>query len=227
MSSIIENRFFRVVAACAVAGLFHPAFALDSLPVPPSLNPGDPYHLAFVTSTTRDATSSDMSDYNDFVQATADAAGIGSSVGVDWFAIASTPSVHARDNAIVGTTTPVFLLDGTTKIADGFSDIWDGTIDFPLNLNEVLLPHDFVVWTGSLSTGFSDFPLGGELVAFGNSVVMTSAWIHFDGTPSTSSLLPLYALSSSLVVPVPSAFGLWMVGFTGLVIQQQRRRRRD
>lgn len=35
--------------------------------VPPSLNPGDTYHLAFVTRDTRDALSSAIADYNAFV----------------------------------------------------------------------------------------------------------------------------------------------------------------
>jgi len=35
--------------------------------VPPGLNPGDPYRLVFVTSTTRDALSSAIADYNSFV----------------------------------------------------------------------------------------------------------------------------------------------------------------
>lgn len=41
------------------------------IPVPTGLAPGDNYRLAFVTSTTRDATSSAIADYNDFVTAAA------------------------------------------------------------------------------------------------------------------------------------------------------------
>ena len=51
--------------------------AFGEILVPDGLALGDPYHLVFVSSTTRDATSGNISDYNDFVQAAADAAGIG------------------------------------------------------------------------------------------------------------------------------------------------------
>ena len=41
--------------------------------IPIGLNPGDTYHLAFVSSTIRDATSSDIAVYNAHVHAAADA----------------------------------------------------------------------------------------------------------------------------------------------------------
>ena len=40
--------------------------------VPPGLSPGDPYRLAFVTSTTRNALSSSIAVYNTFVTGVAD-----------------------------------------------------------------------------------------------------------------------------------------------------------
>jgi len=64
--------------------------------VPVGLAPGDSYQLAFVTSATTNATSSDINSYNSFVQAAADAAGIGSSEGVTWSAIASTSAINAN-----------------------------------------------------------------------------------------------------------------------------------
>lgn len=56
---------------------------------------GDKYRLSFLSSTTRDATSSDVADYNTHVQAAAAAAGLGS---VNWKAFVSTPTVAARVN---------------------------------------------------------------------------------------------------------------------------------
>ncbi len=44
---------------------------------PPDLSPGDTFHYVFVSSTQRDATSSDITVYNLFVQGLADAAAIG------------------------------------------------------------------------------------------------------------------------------------------------------
>jgi hypothetical protein len=39
------------------------AASADIITQPVGLNPGDEYHLAFVTSGTRDATSTDIADY--------------------------------------------------------------------------------------------------------------------------------------------------------------------
>jgi hypothetical protein len=66
--------------------------------VPTGLNPGDEYRLAFVTSTTRDATSSDITVYNGFVTASANAVTELALLGSTWTAIASTPTADARDN---------------------------------------------------------------------------------------------------------------------------------
>ena len=56
------------------------------------------YHLVLVTEGTRDATSSDIADYNAFVQAEAERDGaVTQNFGIDWFVIASTATVHARD----------------------------------------------------------------------------------------------------------------------------------
>lgn len=82
-------------------------WAEAQLPVPPGLQPGDRYHLAFNSSTFTPARSSDVGFYNTFVQNAADAAGLGSGQGVRWKAIASTATVHARNNAVVGANVPV------------------------------------------------------------------------------------------------------------------------
>ena len=65
---------------------------------PASLNPGDPYRLAFVTSVFRNAFSSVIADYNKFVVVAAN--DVGSSLeglGATWNAIGSTSAVHPRD----------------------------------------------------------------------------------------------------------------------------------
>lgn len=94
--------------------------------IPTDLNPGDTYQLVFVTSATRSALSSNIADYNTFVQNSADAAGIG--IGgrlgdVTWSAIASTLSVHAVDNAVV--TGPIYNLHDD-RIAHDSNDLWTG-----------------------------------------------------------------------------------------------------
>jgi len=49
-------------AACAFSALS--TIVNASLVVPAGLNPGDAYHVIFVSSTTRDATSSNIADYD-------------------------------------------------------------------------------------------------------------------------------------------------------------------
>ncbi len=110
-----------------------PALAITL--VPTGLNPGDTYHLAFLTSTTRVATSFAIADYNAFVQAAADAVvGIGAGDGFTWKAIASTSSDDARDNIGV-ITSPIYRLDDTL-IASDESDLFDGTLLAALNITE-------------------------------------------------------------------------------------------
>ncbi|MFQ5414445.1 MAG: hypothetical protein ACE5E6_08305, partial [Phycisphaerae bacterium] len=148
--------------------------------IPDDLQPGDTYHLAFVTVGIRDALSSDIADYNQFVNDQAALSCLtGADMGVAWFAIASTATVNARDNAVVGFTSPVYLLDGTTRIADGQSDIWNGSIANPLSLDQFLETSVFLPWTGSESNGTAaGTPLGsGGNVRNGRTTHTNSNWI--------------------------------------------------
>ena len=60
---------------------------------PTDLSVGEQYRLVFVTSGSRDATSTDIEDYNSFVDDHGDFA-----IASDWKVIGSTNSVDARDN---------------------------------------------------------------------------------------------------------------------------------
>ena len=82
---------------------------------PSGIEPGEGYRLVFVTSETRDARSSDIEDYNTFVQGVADAAPVVGAWGFEWKAIASTRSIDALDNINVGSleeSVPVYRVDG-------------------------------------------------------------------------------------------------------------------
>ena len=102
---------------------------------PAGLSLGDKYHLVFVSSTTRDASSADIADYNTHVQDAANAAGIGTSVSVTWKAMASTAAVHGGNNAPANA--PVYLVNGT-KVADAF---YSQTHLVPININENGIAH--------------------------------------------------------------------------------------
>ena len=104
-----RTTFFMVL----VSVVFSSSLANGEVYVPPGLSPGDRYHLAFLTAGSTDATSSNIADYNAFVQGEAaqNPSLTGTDDGVSWYAIGSTPSVHARDNALVAA--PVYRAGAT------------------------------------------------------------------------------------------------------------------
>ncbi len=95
---------------------------------PVDLAPGDQYRLMFTTSTTRDATSTNIEDYNSFVQSVADAAPEVGSWGLTWRVVASTKDVDAIDNTATDFETdagvPIYRIDGV-RLADGNIGLWN------------------------------------------------------------------------------------------------------
>lgn len=187
--------------------------------IPTGLTDGDPYHLAFVTSGTRTGNSTDIAVYNTFVQdqAAMNSSLTGTNVGVTYTAIASTETVDASDNALV--EAPIYLLDGTTKVADGFSDLWDGTLDAPLDLTQdAILCADCRPWTGTNFGGEAHqwFFLGlanfGSV--YGDSDSSVGAWIRQGDTTDNNHTRAFYALSQKLIAPEPSS----LIGFLALAL---------
>jgi len=194
--------------------------------VPTGLNPGDQYRLAFVTSTTRDATSSNIADYNAFVTSAANAVPELLALGTTWTAIASTSAVDARDNTntSAGVGFSIYLLDDS-KLADNYSDLWDGSIDTPFRIMEDGTPTSIVsVWsgTGNSNGTASLFELGSSFGSAysGNSNSYSDSsglWILGGAFGSTTTERPLYAISDILVVvPEPNTALLLAMGLAGL-----------
>ena len=149
--------------------LLVPAVALllqasaDAAPfLPTSVTPGSPYHLMFVTQDGRDAASANIADYNAFVnaQAALNPTLTGADVGVTYFAVGSTGAIDARANALV--TAPVYNFNDQ-KIADSFTDIWDGALDAPVAFDQFVAGGFPDMFTGSDNAGFAI--LGSELGA--------------------------------------------------------------
>jgi PEP-CTERM motif len=195
--------------------------------VPLGLNPGDEYRLVFVTSTTRDATSTNIADYNAFVSAAANTQQVLVALGTTWTAIASTGAVDARDNTgtnpFVVTGVPIYLLDGVSLVANDNADLWDAAIANPIMINESGAALNTLVWTGTTRFGIAGpgFPQGSPLGSVTNDVIrgisssVGPSWVDGTGTPA-AALSSFYALSGVLiaptVVPEPGTLFLFMLG---------------
>ena len=219
-SNLIRGFFAIVAVGLMVATSFADVF------VPAGLNPGDYYHLIFTTSGAMVAQNDDIAVYNLFVntQAALNPALTGTDMGVNWSAIASTPTVDAIDNALV--EAPVYLFD-STLVANGFADIWDGDIASPIFLDQFgNSAGAFDVWTGSGESGLGDpgLELGstGGVATKGSPFSTDSQWIAFEDFNLTQAN-SFYAISQKLtVIPEPSSLLFCCCAcFAGL------RRRRD
>lgn len=173
---------------------------------------GDQYRLAFVSSTTRDAVSTDIADYNQFAQDTANASSLGLSAAT-WKVIASTETVSAPANTgtDLGLNLPIYLLDGETFVS---TNLWSGSLIAGIDLDEELTSTTGVsVYAGTTP--------GGDIVAnrylgtiipskAGNTQVVVEhgrsgdtggQWIRvFNQNPTVA--MPFYILSEPLTVTI-------------------------
>ena len=198
---------------------------------PADLTTGEAFRLLFLTSTTRDATSSDIADYNAFVQ-TAAAAGhaVIQAYSGDFRVVASTAADDARDNtATTATGVPIYWLGGN-QVADDYADFYDGTWDDESNVTDQsgsTYELSSLAWTGSEHDGTESFVggssagLGASSPAVGVPNSTTSGQGPLSGlTSPQGALRPLYALSEVFVigaapvvrVDVPASWLHWPPG---------------
>jgi hypothetical protein len=208
---IVQGRWIAPVAA-ALAALLGAGISYGSTidTTPSGLAPGTHYQLVFVTSDGFFATSSSISDYNADVTAEAASdsqlATFDTANGVTWTVIGSTDTVNADTNA--PSTGLVYTLDGT-KVASSSSSLYSGSLLAPIDINEngaVEAGDD--VWTGSTSSGTyagGINGLGQTFPEYGSSSSTTAAWITGSNGIESDNYIPLYALSSVITVPYPSA----------------------
>jgi len=206
-----------VSAGVALATLGTSAAQAALVVVPPGLNPGDQYRLVFVTDGTRDATSSDINDYNTFVtnQVTGSAlatqlttAGFTPSA-ITWKAIGSTDSVAARDNTGTNpssTGVPIYLIDGN-RVANNNADLWDGSILTGIDRTPQESVGFFFVWSGTSDDGTVNAwggALGSNVAIVGVAgAFLGSGWIN-ESVKSGSEVYQFYGISTVLTVPTPA-----------------------
>ena len=204
------TRTGRLVMAAALLwigfGVGGRAEADISLSTPAGLSAGESFRFVFVTDGLTTALSTDIADYNSFVNTQAGGATYNGSV-VSWVAIGSTPFVNAIDN-VGQTMTPVYLASGQLVTTNTTSTgLWSGTllnpIDQDLTGTQIGFPTIFI-WTGTNSEGLGEperqlgiFP-GVEV---GIPSLTTSAWVAGDSIEADSGNSAFYGISQVLVVP--------------------------
>ncbi len=227
---ILRRQWLLMFSAVALLVTASSSALAAPITVPTSLNPGDPYLLAFLTSTRRDAQSPDISVYNTWVDDLAETVPELAALNQDWKVLASTASVNARDNtgtlpSFAGGSlgVPVFLLNDT-KLADNYDDLWDGSIDNVFQVHETGDPFGgpfWRVWASTNSDGTASFlPLGTGSVNVTGAVLYTDhRWIYEDGNAEGDwTNRRFYAMSGVLTaVPEPSFVILMSFGAVMLI----------
>ena len=172
----------------------------ESWPLKPAgLSAGDRFRLLFVTSTTRDATATDIATYNSFVQ-TAAAAGHTAiqPYSSQFRVLGSTSAVDARDNtSSTGTGVPIYWLNGD-KAADDYADFYDGSWDSRVTRNELggsTTTLNQFAWTGSDADGTKSSVIPGRGHLGDNANVARGDRELYTDFNSSSTSYPFYALS--------------------------------
>jgi hypothetical protein len=223
----------------ALVGLASRSDAGPIIVVPPTLSPGDTYRLVFVTSTTRDATSTDIVDYNNFVSTAANSVSALAALGASWTAIGSTATMSAFDNIGGPFSEGVYRLDGGL-VAPGLTFFFALPSDahlLPIDINELgaTVPDPTTVWTGTLPLGTVNppFPLGGSVQSTWGLALPGApvGWVFQFFSP-IGTAMPLYAISSPLTVPagggeVPEPGTIGMTALGGALLFLARRRKQQ
>ena len=171
-----------LAAAAALLGIHETARAQTQVAADWSLAPselvaGNQFRLLFISSTTRDATSTNIGDYNSHVQSAAAAGHTDiQSYSSGFRAVACTLAQDANDNtSTTGTGVPIYWLNGA-KVADDYTGFYDGTWDDEANpKNEsgtaetgVDTHRGSIIYTGCEDDGTRD------LVAYLGSTIVSS-----------------------------------------------------
>ena len=188
-------------------------------------NPGDQYRLVFVTTGTRDASSTDISVYDAFVTTEANSNAALFALGTTWLAIGSTSAVSAFDHIGGNFNIPIYNLAGS-KVATGASDLWDSSIGAPIEFDENGNLKSTPAWTGTNPNGtiVTGESLGSGTAWFGTSSHTDSSWV-FGGKTGATTPFSFYGISGTLTVPasVPEPGSVGLVGLALATLAGLRR----
>ena len=195
---------------------------------PADIGPGERFRLIFLSSTKRNAESSDIETYNTFVQNQAAAGHANIQDHASSFRVVGcTQAVDARDNT--GTNTngpgvPIYWVKGN-KVADHYIDFYDGSWDDEANDRNELGndAHDTLLdanlpWTGCEHDGTRSatpslsVALGQNAVRLGQPNALGHGPIQGSGSALSSSSRPFYALSPVFQIPSMNASRLSPTG---------------
>jgi hypothetical protein len=219
------------VIAVTLFGSGHSAEAAV-VTTPPGLHPGDQYRLAFVTTTSTTATSSDVRYYDSIVSSAANSNPSLAALNVPWTAIVSTSDFTNNvivsaidhtglDSSITGIS--IYNLAGQ-QVAANYADIWGNSFIYRGR-----------VWTGTNSVGMA---AGGDLLGLGNNIAAfpsslsatygdsaygpasSGRWILANnqvssGVDKLNVSHPIYGISGVITV-VPEVSPLLLLGFAGV-----------
>ncbi len=121
---------------------------------PSAIGAGESFRLLFISSTTRNATALDTSDYDNHVRNRV-AAGHTAirPYSATFRALYSTTAVDARDHAMTtGTGVPIYWLGGA-RVADNYTDFHDGSWDSAAGRSENGASQTGTAYTGSSDDG--------------------------------------------------------------------------
>ena len=206
-----------LLAATALLALAAPAQAqTEMVPAdwalkPADLGAGEQFRLIFVSSTGRDALSTDIADYNTFVSTRA-AAGVTAiqTYADDFTALVSTESVNARTNTLTRATdtdVPIYWVRSGSvgagdRATDDYADFYDATWKTnAIGRNESGVNMSFVstsFWTGTNTDGTTHATQFMGATGSGARVIrwrVQSSSILTSDSPATSSSYRIAALS--------------------------------
>ena len=178
--------------------------------IPSGVEPGERFRLLFKTSMSRDASSTDIADYNAFVQTAANLPRSHAAIkqySALFKAVGCTSAVSARANTDSESTdadAKIFWLNGA-KLADDYADFYDGTWDNRSDSDQrdesgaAPSGSGGLTWTGCTNAGASAQASLGDAIAYaGASHGGAFSPLLVQPFPASTSL-PLYAMSPVFV----------------------------